>query len=299
MKRACLLAISLGLAGPVNADSFCFHEMGMIGTKAIGYTIPFGPMMSKDTDTSRSDEQSVCRISSYDSPAADGPVRIDDCQNFQHVRSEYVEETDRIFTDEEAKAGHAVSEYFTPLVFAVDDQMAALKLKTGEMRWVKAPNLYRGAPQASNFSVYQDTSAIGSEGGVSSEAFYSQPKAGTETGSPSYSGPVQDAFLDRILPGQPHEEDALQKMTGRTDPIFTGFIYRVTDVVTASDGDIWFELEEHLALSSWSWPAEVMAIYSEDAALIKSDPIRTVYVPFKAPDGTIISLLTSGVACGC
>ncbi|MEH6487325.1 hypothetical protein [Hyphomonas oceanitis] len=295
MKRVLLSALILSLYGRAAADTFCNHEIGMIGTKAIGYVIPYGPMMSEDTDLSAaSHDQDICRIISFDGPMPVGPTRLDDCQNFQHVRSDNVIETGHIFTDEEAKIGHPVSEYFSPLVFAVEGQMAALELKTGETRWVQSDHLARGVPTYFEPSVYDGKSAVGYEGGISSDVLYAQAAAGAETQPPSNRGPAQDAFRDKVLAGHPHDEAALLQME-----VHSGFIYRVTDVVTVADGSVWFELEEKAALSSWNWPAEVLAIYGNDASRLTSDPIRTVYMPFRKPDGTVVAVLTSGFDCGC
>ena len=314
-----LLALSVSCV-PVHADSWCDFETGLLGSRAIGYESPgsFEPYDWTENPLAGA-ALKTCQLLTFETPANEelsGTLRS--CGDFVHEPSAYV-------TDEsnQGLGEHpAESEYFMIQIFEAQGSWAKVKMKDGNFKRLKSR-------RRSGFSLYFPNTAAAGHRGV---AWSLENGIGVPTRvytAPDLTAIDETVHAERFhlryseehiqgagsFFGQPVFE--MLEAVGKFDPDNmlehinapgwqTGFAvqYVASDVVEDTSGMLWFKADEVLTQDTL-WTVERseidnLRISDHDKTRFNdtlykrydSEPLRTVYFPFRAADGAILTVLS-------
>lgn len=315
-----LLATVFALNLSAKADSWCGFEAGLVGTTAIGYVMPWELLPNNTEGNPYTDEVAVtCSVSSYaTSDPSQATVNTRSCNEFEFVPSRYVPE------DEE---NPGASPYFAFLVYSAQHNMAEVRLQTGQPLWVRHNRSY-------SFKFAANDNISHGHGTIHLPSFEGAPTETTIHLSPSFDDETEP-FVDLLKqdPSLFERNSNIQKFFN--DPVFglldalslydpsqkrayletpsweTQFetSYNGIRLLEDENGFQWLEAEEVLVQHTlWQvnhLDVDGLDVSDEEKQRLKalaytsaiSDPLRTVYFPYRSPDGTILMVLTQGVAC--
>ena len=267
------------------ADSWCDYDSGRIGTKAIGYVAPY-----EIDDLEYDFEKGICRLTVAMSPTEDANTEALPCEAFREMPSYGIPYNAGGFSETDRK--YLASEYFTFLIFAYENGMSALELKTGERRWV-----------GKFFSDDRETASAPFEPWQSGQPIvgrdiYNSPSFDDVTTEFTADGEALRRFYEFVFQHSDNPASYVDRAL-RNEGI-EGFYfevnYRAIRQITGDDGTQWIEAEEQLAINPASFPNFVYRAFKEDGplAIMRSDVIRIVFIPMKAADGTVISVIGDG-----
>ena len=292
--RAVYLSITLLFSSTASADSFCGFVGGLVGTKAIGAVYPQSIGAIRDAnDTSR------CWV---DVETETGERRTLDCWDLQWVSSEYVVEDPEIGFDQDWR-NPLDNDYFLVVIESQNQNRVALRTRSGERIW--------GVLADERYAILYDHS--GSESSLSELSGWTT--SDTVYSTPDFQNPVSKRFghaeAHRFLAGLVDDPRriAAEIETKWNDPGWryennlgsTDFSYQPTAVVASADGYTWLEAEETLAMNV-AFEGPKRAFIKAEAygtTSFESDVIRTVFIPFRDPDGRLLSVIDNGEGCGC
>jgi len=291
MKHLTISASLLLLAQTAVADSFCEYDKGYLGTTAIGIISPH-----ELSSHAHSEGAKQCFVTVQ--PDADRYARYTafdvSCFDIEPLPSRY------IYTPQNVPADHDPSrnEYFAYMVFKETPKFLELRLRDGTPIFVKKPALYE--PR------FTGEHMIGMEGLTTSEKLYSAPDITAETHAPNYTGDIQQSFVSRMVEHpdfDPKQMDVYMTDIEKRNTFrlwLVDFSYTVTAIVTGPDGRQWYKTEEQIKLDTQGAPYPNLRNPDPDAdyeGTIQSDVLRTVYLPFRDPEGRIESVFLPGPYC--
>lgn len=315
VRRCCALIIGLLPGQMAFADSRCGFETGLIGSTAIGYETP-AFLAPYDQDQNPYEEGSAsCAVLTYERPGIEGV--LSDCDDLVHVPSRYVADVYR----GGLSLNPSASEYFEIQVFGVQDDYLRARLQDGGEVWVKHsgmvfayqfddrfPQNHRGIPwtepvpgsSVSQLFLEPDLSAPDPE--TMPEAFqlvYSEDWIASH--GAFFEEPVFD-LLEALGRLDPLDIDV--HVNGPSYDSEFAVQYVATDFVTAPDGALWYQADE-IMTQAVRWTVERSDIDALDIpsaqkeafqsllySVVESEPLRQVYIPYRAPDGTILTVLS-------
>lgn len=305
---------------PANADSWCDFETGLLGSRAIGYEAP-GSFEPYDWTANPLAGAALknCQLLTFETPENEelsGTLRS--CGDFVHVPSAYVTDENNQGLGEHP----AESEYFMIQIFEARGSWARVKMKEGDFKWLKSKRRH-------GFSLYFTRTAAARHRGVAwslkneigvPTRVYTAPdlRAVDETvHAERFQLRYSEEHIQGAEPffGQPVFE--MLESVGKFDPNNvlehinapvwqSGFAvqYLASDVVEDASGMLWFKADEVLTQETL-WNVERseidnLGVSDHDKARFKdtlykryeSDPFRTVFFPFRTPDGTILTVLS-------
>jgi len=309
--------VSLVLSSTAHADSFCGFDMGLVGTKAIGFVHPVNLDMHKY-------ETGICEINVFDSTSELASKSSYKCTDFQHIPSRYIDAY-----QEEEGFDPIASDYFYLQVLDAKDNWAQLVLKTGETKWVKKAGLgnfdfpYQFKANEAPVSINMP---YPTQSGVYSEPRFDKP----DRYHGSYMRDLTDGWIDSqvnldffnseifklmekhgLFNASHMEEGKLATNYGE----FLHISYDVSNIIRDEEGREWLKAKEVLELSYHNLGNFIHSKLNEQDANISSDvesnvhdifwdharskPGRTVYFPYRDPSGTITMVMHDGPNCGC
>ena len=307
---------ALSISTQANADSFCWYDEGLIGTKAIGH-VSLYKLLSPEALA----KTGGCELAVYDDiPVTEAPPTVMACTEFINIR------TMNFFGATGPDYDPRNNEYFRLLAFSTQDNWAQISLKNGDKKWVS-----HHEANTFNFPYFYDhphNSAVlravyPSQGSVYAEPRLDKPdayfNAFFRNVYPSwFHGDVLKDFFEHPLfeimetNGIIDKKDMEQPALGPYEDFFH-ITYHVTDILKDAEGREWLEAGERLSVIPHSVPENVKYLakqkdieLSEEDMLklhkiadkeIKSGVVRTVYFPYREPGGTITMVMTDGPNC--
>ena len=306
----------LGLGSVAMADSRCEFETGLLGSTAIGYESPAFLEPYNQSDNRYNDEAAkTCQFLTFDRIGEEGVLT--DCDDLVHVPSRYVTDVYR----DGLTLNPSASEYFEVQIFDVKDDYLKARLKSGSDIWLKHsgmvfayqfddrfPQGHRGIPW---MKPHPDLAVSP----IFLEPDYDTPDS--QTGRGKYQLNYDERWVTSGLAFFDMPVFRLLEALGRFDPsdklsyvnrpaYDTEFAvqYVVTDFVTAPDGSIWYQADEIMSQGTlWTLERsdiEALAVTAEQSQafmallyeVFESEPLRQVYIPYRDPDGTILTVLS-------
>ena len=314
IKFVCLnFVLMMGIHQAAYADSFCGYDAGLIGTKGIGSIPPWG---LKDITIEL--ETYACTVLVYDkeskpSPEIETASQSYPCEDFIHMPSPYVDDYKGSKYQPEGFP-IASSEYFRFLVFDSQDDKVLISLRTGEEKWVEMKN-----PGRWSFPYKYQGEGVKATIGFSSptqSGIYSEPRFDSPDrvrgefikplwvsrfGDDAYEKFFQNPFFqDLARKGKINIEG--QKIGEFVNKVGSGFeiIYDVEEIIRDDEGREWLKASERFSQSvfyyDWKHPSPEDDKNFDGEAFV-SDPIRTVYFPYREPSGTITMVMVDGFVC--
>ena len=318
-----LIVLAALPASLANADSWCDFEVGMIGSKAIGFVSPASLEPYDGEDNRYNDEAAkTCELVSYDGPDPElSSSQSRPCAAFVHVPSGYVTDVDQKGLGDTP----AESEYFMIQVFSHQGDMLEVELRSGDRVWLKSTRRY-----LTSFD-FQPNTVIGHRGAawtnlsgeIAASAVFLAPDLDAidpEVSVAKFQMVYSEDLLERA--GSFFEQPVFEMLaaTGKYDPGDTlghvnappwesGFAvgYEVVEVWQGPEGPSWYKVNEYLEQSTY-WIVEREDIRDLDVSDAKkalfedqlykrfqSEPLRTVYIPFREPDGSISTVLSDAL----
>jgi len=317
MVRLCLALMIIGLlpGQMAFADSRCDFETGLIGRTAIGYQSPHFLAPYDWDENPYQDGSTNCAVLTFERPGTDGVLT--DCDDLVFVPSRYVTDAYR----DGLSVNPSASEYFEVQVFSVEGQFLKARLQDAGEVWVKHsgmvfayqfdnrfPQNHRGIPWVEPVAG-SSVSPLFLEPDLSAPDPETMPAAFQLSYSEDWVA-LHAAFFDEPV------FDLLEAL-GRFDPLDiqahvngssndTEFAvqYVVTDFVRAPDGSLWYQAGE-IMTQAVRWTVERSDIEALDVpsaqrevfmellySIVESEPLRQVYIPYRAPGGTILTVLS-------
>lgn len=318
-RVAMILCSALFVEAHASADSWCGFEAGLVGTKAIGYAMPSRLAPNNTEENPYTDEAAAnCSVLAYtDADRSTAIEELRSCGDFEYVPSQNI-------WDEK---NPAASEYFAFLVYSSVNDMAEVRLQSGASRWVRHTRSYNFRFAANNDIHFgHGDSHLGSfEGSPTATTMHNSTSFDAVTepfnelvernpslleSNPSIRGffdePVFD-LLEAVKLYDPSEKQAYLDAPSwdtQFEPSYIGI-----KLHNDENAHQWLEAEEVLVQhTAWQLDrADVDALdISEDekdrfkallSKRVTSEPVRTVFFPYRSPDGTILMVLTQGAAC--
>ncbi len=303
-----------GLHQATYADSFCGYDAGLIGTKAVGSIAAFSVK-----DVTIDPETYACTVLAYDEvPALNSETKTPTapqaypCEDFIHMPSPYV---DGYKGSKYQPEGFPIakSEYFAFLVFASKDNMAKISLRTGEEKWIDTAN-----PNARSFPYEYQGEGVKATIGLSSptqSGIYSEPRFDSPDRvigafiKPRWVSRFEDDAYEKFFQhpffqylareGKINIEG--QKIGEFVNKLGSGFeiIYDVEEIIKDDEGREWLKASERFSQTThyYDWDSRPYEGDGIDLSTLVSDPIRTVYFPYREPSGTITMVMVDGEAC--
>ncbi|NQY13805.1 MAG: hypothetical protein HRT81_08115 [Henriciella sp.] len=317
MFRLCSALMIIGLlpGQMVFADSRCGFETGLLGSTAIGYQSPHVLAPYDRDENPYQDGSTNCAVLTFERPGTEGVLT--DCDDLIFVPSRYVTDVYR----EGLSANPSASEYFEIQVFGVEGQFLKARLQDGGEVWVKHsgmvfayqfdnrfPQNHRGIPWTEPVAG-SSVSPLFLEPDLSASDPETKPAAFQLAYSEDWIA-AHTAFFDEPV------FDLLEAL-GRFDPLNIethvngpsydsefAVQYIATDFVRAPDGALWYQADE-IMTQAVRWTAQRLDIEALDVpsaqkevfmallySIVESEPLRQVYIPYRAPDGTILTVLS-------
>lgn len=308
------IALMIGVSSTAYADSFCGYDAGLIGTKAIGYVAPY-----RLKDVVIEPETYDCTVSAYDElPVTNTEITTNfksqsyRCRDFIHMPSPYV---DGYNGNENNPKGFPIakSDYFSFLVFDSSDTKVQISLRTGEKKWVEAkkhadlsfPYQYKGEGIAS---------IIGDKAPTQS-GFYSAPRLNAPAVPITdyigvYTRPIPEHIFDgeaqlkffqhpffQYLANEGKIKIEEGKIAEYVNDINSDFeiIYNVEEIIKDDEGREWLKTNERFLQtthnSDWDSRPYEQEGKNTDWSRVISDPIRSIYFPYREPSGTITMVM--------
>jgi len=309
LRLTCLsLALLWGLAQSAFADSFCGYDAGLIGTKAIGYIAPYSLK-----DAVVTPETFACTISAYDDVEDLSAAQTYPCEDFKHMPSQYV---DGYKGTEHNPEGFPIaqSDYFALLVFDAKENMAQISLRSGAKKWVEIKPHHK-----TDFAYHYQGKGIKAKipgRAPTQSGLYSAPRldAPDRLRSGFFRARWQDMFETEAFDSffqhpfyQWLASEGKINIEGRkieefANDLGSGFeiIYEVEEIIKDEEGREWLKASEHFlqTLHIYDWdtrPFEDDENFNPSEHV--SDPLRTVYFPYREPSGTITMVMVQAGWC--
>jgi len=354
MRSVLIALLSLLVALPTQADSWCNFSINYIGNKAMGgmhlrgYNTEYGAPHDHFRLSKAADD---CELKVYAQAERSGPSRWVACRDFQHLQYQPQEGAASV----ESYYGTAVSligsEYWLLQILAHQNDMHQLITVEGKTLWWPVAERDRGQERfatlerrGSGLYVAETTSA----------QVYATPDLTDPMPERSFHGDAQYAFFEKLLPGFSADEEYVRYLTDyrwrnqlwhyidylekqvdyltrhpdRKKPLWGpdeeridasegqtylkasdafSIGYEVHELVTADDGSQWHRASERIMAHVRLKPIaeEMQDQFDNDshdhrgkrADTLYSDPIREVYIPHRAADGTVLNVFTSDHYC--
>lgn len=309
------LMLWVGSALVAHADSFCGFERGLIGTKSIGH---YPPYLLK---TQNKLGNGPCEVLLYDTlPVLDQAPQISNCMDVKRIPSVYV--------DQGLEQGFPVetSEYFQFLIYDVQETWVQVALNTGEKKWVQSlsdyplhfPYHYKGDTESAPIEQANPTQSM---------IFTAPDLNKPDPYFGHYMRNVSNYWFDQEVPYSFFEHPLFTELArlnlfdpnhieqgklGLYKDLFE-ITYEVKHIVKDSAGREWLEADEVLSVSNqyFSWKLgdklkkQRISIPQEERLKInhtiadgfKTEPLRSVYFPYREPSGTITMVMSNGPIC--
>lgn len=283
-----LLLIALFLPTASWADSWCSFDQGFLGTAATGYVFPSG--LEGNVAIADSAERTPlikeCRIQTYAAPGGTA-TSMADCVDLHYTPSEYI--------DAQSPLG---SEYFTLMVFDTKDAFVQLRAKDNAPVWAKTKT---GWP----------VEAIGRGGVFPADQIFSKPDRAfalaplkAMENDNTIQAKIRAMFAGTDYATSKNDAIARLRIPPAEQGFYADFVYEPQQEITSVDGTRWLKAQERLQWD-WMWddhenkppqPDKKFGVdqLSDENNQFQTEPLRTVYIPVRSPDGTLLNVASYG-----